>query len=217
MSAIDTVVESLHGRHVHGRRVRTLAARFTSLLAGYPSARILDVGCGDGRLDQLILQSMPTRVEIEGIDVRVRPNACIPTREFDGSHIPYPNSSFDVVMFVDVLHHTIDPNELLDEAVRVLRPNGIVAIKDHLLRGLLARPTLRFMDYIGNARHGVALPYNYWSGAQWNAAFRRVGLDVARWEQNLGLYPIPFNVIFGRSLHFIAALRKSAPLNQPGT
>ena len=38
--------------------------------------------------------------------------------------------------------------------------HGLV-IKDHTVTGLLARPTLRLMDVVGNAPHGVALTYNY--------------------------------------------------------
>jgi hypothetical protein len=36
-------------------------------------------------------------------------------------------------------------------------------IKDHTLNGFLAGLTLRFMDWVGNACYGIALPYHYWS------------------------------------------------------
>ena len=65
-------------------------------------------------------------------------------------------------MFVDVLHHTEDPMALLGEAVRVARKT--IVVKDHTLNGFLAGPTLHFLDRVGNARHDVALPYNYTSG-----------------------------------------------------
>ena len=57
------------------------------------------------------------------------------------------------------------PRQLLREAVRVAR-RGLL-IKDHTLTGFLAGPTLRLMDRVGNQRHGVALPYNYWTQQQW--------------------------------------------------
>ena len=69
----------------------------------------------------------------------------------------HPDASFDVVMFVDVLHHTDDPLLLLQEAQRV---GKIILVKDHFRKGFLAGPTLRFMDWVGNAHHGVVLPYN---------------------------------------------------------
>ena len=55
-------------------------------------------------------------------------------------------------MFVDVLHHTDDPMVLLREAGRVA--SGFVLIKDHTQNGILAGRRLRFMDWVGNARHG---------------------------------------------------------------
>ena len=79
-------------------------------------------------------------------------------------------------MLVDVLHQTDDPMNLLREAVRVARQ--AIVIKDHLLQGAFAYPTLRFMDWVGNARHGVALPYNYWTPAEWHGAFDKLGLAV---------------------------------------
>jgi hypothetical protein len=107
-------------------------------------------------------------------------------------------------MFSDVLHHTAEPRELLCEASRVAR--NAVAIKDHLLSGMLAGPTLAFMDRVGNRRFGVALPYNYWTRAQWMAAFSELSLVPEVWDQKLELYPFPASLVFDRSLHFVAKL-----------
>ena len=136
--------------------------------------------------------------------VMVRPSARIPVRRFDGKTIPFGDDSFDVVMFVDVLHHTEDPEILLREARRVARQ--AVVLKDHTLEGVLAGPILRFMDWFGNAPHGVALPYNYWPEQRWHQAFAHNGLRLQVWLAKVGLYPIPASWIFDRSLHFIARL-----------
>ena len=193
-----TAVGALHEKLVFGRRVRVLAQHLAALIP--PQATVLDVGCGDGTVDHLIAQRLPG-VSIEGIDVLVRPAAKIPVRPFDGVRIPYADASFDVVMFVDVLHHTDDPLLLLQEAQRV---GKIILVKDHFRRGLLAGPTLRFMDWVGNAHHGVVLPYNYWSETQWNDAIRMVGLKRLDKIVSLGLYPPPASWIFERRLHFIS-------------
>jgi hypothetical protein len=112
----------------------------------------------------------------------------------------------DVVMLVDVLHHAADPMLLLREAIRVAR--RAIIIKDHRRNGLLARATLKFMDRVGNCRHGVALPYNYWSQTQWLQAFQTLGLNVRFWQQQLRLYNWPAGLWFDRSLHFIARLER---------
>ena len=107
-------------------------------------------------------------------------------------------------MFVDVLHHTENPMILLREAARVAKKG--VLIKDHLLDAFLAGPRLRFMDNVGNRRHGVALPFNYWRYEQWLAAFSELGLSVNSWNGDLRLYPGPADWLFGRSLHFVVRL-----------
>jgi SAM-dependent methyltransferase len=193
-------VGALHDKLVFGRRVRVLARHLAALIP--PAAKVLDVGCGDGTLDHLILQQLPS-VSIEGIDVLVRPSAKIRVASFDGARIPYADSSFDVVMFVDVLHHTDDPLLLLQEAQRV---GKVILVKDHFRKGVLAGPTLRFMDWVGNAPHGVVLPYNYWSEEQWDNALGVLGLNRIDKIVSLGLYPAPASWIFERHLHFISRL-----------
>jgi SAM-dependent methyltransferase len=141
---------------------------------------------------------------VEGIEVLTRPQAAIPIRIFDGVRVPYADGSVDVVLLVDVLHHTDDPGLLLRESARVAR--SAILIKDHLREGIGARLTLRAMDWVGNARHGVRLPYNYWSRAEWQRAFSRLGLAVREWHSSLGLYPMPASLVFDRSLHFVAVL-----------
>jgi SAM-dependent methyltransferase len=192
-----TAVGALHDKIVFDRRVRTLTQHLISLVP--PNGKILDVGCGDGTIDSLIEAGAPGTT-IEGIDVLVRANAKIPVQHFDGLHIPCRDKSFDVVMFLDVLHHTDDPLPLLREAVRVGKN---IIIKDHYRDGFLAGPTLRFMDWVGNAHHGVVLPYNYLTKAEWANAFRTVGVKPVELRESLGLYPAPASWIFERGLHFL--------------
>lgn len=196
-----SIIAKVHGDYVFERRAHVLARQLADLLPA--GATVLDVGCGDGRIDSLV-KAMRPDVVIEGIDVLVRPETHIPVRPFDGRTIPFPDASFDSVVFVDVLHHTDDPAILLAEAARVAR--RAVVIKDHCRDGFLAGPTLRFMDWVGNARHGVALPYNYWPERRWRAAFERLGLAVEEWKGAVDLYSWPASMVFGRGLHFVSRL-----------
>ena len=195
------VSERLHELYGADRRVRVLSRQIVSVLPR--NASILDVGCGDGEIDRLVGE-LREDVDIRGIDVLVRPDAKIPVKEFDGLEIPYPDDSFDGVVFVDVLHHSDDAKKLLGEACRVAR--SFIVIKDHRMDGFLAFQTLRFMDDVGNARFGVRLPYNYWTHDQWQEAFRELGVDVASWSQDLAIYPWPASMLFDRGLHFLAKL-----------
>ena len=201
------VTQRLHDGYIHNRRVR----RLTDLLVGLipQGASVLDVGSGDGQLARQVLDRRPD-LSISGIDVLIRQDTAIPVEPFDGDSIPKQDGAVDIALFVDVLHHTDDPMVLLREAKRVAR-KGIV-LKDHTKDGLLAGPTLRFMDHVGNAHHGVRLPYNYWPKQRWHEAFRELGLVVRSWQDDLHLYPNPADWVFGRKLHFIALLE---PVDQP--
>jgi SAM-dependent methyltransferase len=196
-----TAVGALHRDLVFGRRVRVLARHLAALLPR--NASVLDVGCGDGSISA-VLQQLRGDLQLRGIDVLARPDTRIPVDLFDGRTIPHGDRSFDVVMFVDVLHHTDDPNVLLREAIRVARQ--AVVIKDHNRDGFLSGFTLRFMDWVGNAHHGVVLPYNYWPAKRWRQAFAELGLQPTESRTKLGLYPGPADWVFGRRLHFVALL-----------
>jgi SAM-dependent methyltransferase len=158
------------------------------------------------------LQAKRPDLSIRGIDVLPRDRTHIPVEVFDGRVIPFDDQSFDTVLFSDVLHHTADPAVLLREARRVALHS--VLIKDHNRNGLAAGARLRFMDWVGNARFGVALPYNYWRENQWRTAWQQIGLCPERLITNLGLYPMPANSVFGARLHFVALLTKCAPVVQ---
>jgi SAM-dependent methyltransferase len=195
------LLDRLHGNLVHSRRVTVLSERLAPLFP--QGGRVLDVGCGDGLLAKLIGDCRPD-LTLEGIDVLVREGTHVPVRAFDGRHIDAADRAYDAVMFVDVLHHTTDPEVLVREAARVAAQ--CVVIKDHTKDGLGAGPTLAFMDWVGNARHGVALPYNYLRRRQWDDLFARSNLTVDQWIDRLGLYPAWARWAFERKLHFIARL-----------
>lgn len=197
-----SVIGTFHEKYVFSRRIQVLSRQLADLIP--QGAHVLDVGCGDGHIASLLLEARPD-IKIEGIDVLVRPHTHVPVTLFDGKTIPFPDKSFDAVMFVDVLHHTDDPMVLLAEARRVARQ--AVILKDHCRDGMLAEPTLRFMDWVGNAHHKVVLPYNYWPEAHWRDAFVKLGLTADPWTPRLGLYRWPFSMMFDRKLHFVTRLR----------
>jgi SAM-dependent methyltransferase len=192
----------LHDNLVFSRRVEVLSDWFSRLAP--QRVRILDVGCGDGLISAVLQRKRPD-VSISGIDVLPRSSTHIPVEIFDGRTIPYDDSSFDVVLFSDVLHHTDDPAVLLREAARVASQG--VLLKDHYRKGFAAGARLRFMDWVGNARFGVALPYNYWSERQWQASWQQIGLQPEKLTTKLGLYPALADWFFGAQLHFIALLK----------
>jgi SAM-dependent methyltransferase len=203
-----SLLDLVHGRLIFRRRVDRLA---DALAARLPmDATVLDIGCGDGSIAHAMHQRRPD-LSITGVDVLVRPKTRIPVIGYDGSTLPFGDDSFDAVCLVDVVHHADDQQQLLSEAARVSRDR--VLIKDHVADGALARPTLRVMDWVGNARHGVRLPYNYLTRAEWLDHVGRSGAKVRAWDTDLALYPPPLSAVFGRGLHVVIDLEPAPSAN----
>ncbi len=202
------LLETAHGSYIAGRRARVIVERLAEVVP--PHATVLDVGCGDGEIAWLLNRRRPD-LQITGVDVLVREATRVPVQQFNGRTLPFVDDSFDVLTFVDVLHHCDRPLELLCEARRVAR--HAIIIKDHSLQGVVAEQTLRFMDGIGNRRYGVALPYNYLRPGEWAKAFDDLGLTVEQKFDRLSLYPWPLSLAFDRRLHFLARLGVPAKPN----
>ena len=203
------LLDSFHSNYIFTRRVEVLSDLIASAIP--EGSKVLDIGAGDGWISKLV-QSKTTNTNIEGVDVLVREKTHIPVQEFDGINLPYASNSFDVVTFVDVLHHTYEQKELLAEAKRVSRQ--LILIKDHNKDGFLGNATLKFMDDVGNKKHGVALPYVYLGTKQWKNMFSELELDIVNWEKKVGLYPFPLNLAFDRNLHVFLTLQKKPQVEQ---
>src|SRR5918995_5420894 len=107
-------------------------------------ARVLEVGCGPGRLALLLARRHGLRVSGVDLDPEMielaRANAAA---EGDGetpsfvvgnvSALSFPDESFDLVVSPLSMHHWADPSTALNEVGRVLRPNGRALVWD--LRG----------------------------------------------------------------------------------
>ncbi|MBZ9752389.1 methyltransferase domain-containing protein [Deinococcus sp. HMF7604] len=91
-----------------------------------PALDVLDVGAGDGRLLRE-LKARGHRGHLAGLDPQ--PGAGVLRGTADT--LPFPEASFDAVLFVRVLAHLPDPAQALCEARRVLRPSGQVIVAAH--------------------------------------------------------------------------------------
>ena len=193
------MLKLIHSKGIFERRVKVLARSLVALLPD--RGTVLDVGCGNGRVGKEIMRLNPGLI-VRGLEVLPRSEAHIPVDEFDGRTLPIPTESVDAVMFVDVLHHTDNQKQLLTEAVRCAR--RCVVIKDHYCEDWYDRLRLKAMDWVGNARYGVPLPYHYFSQRQWDRIRAELALSVDEEVALAGLYIWPLEFFFGGGLHFIA-------------
>jgi hypothetical protein len=81
----------------------------------------LDVGAGTGCVS-VYLSEILRSTQFELCDVHVEPRTNFPVRPISGPGLPYPNKSFDIVLFSYVLHHAADDTiTLLTDAHRIAR------------------------------------------------------------------------------------------------
>ena len=85
---------------------------------------LLDVGCGEMPFRGML----PGGIRYTGIDVQQAGDFGMHDHDeikiFDGRSIPFPDEHFDVVLCTEVLEHAEDPEALIAEMRRVLRPGG---------------------------------------------------------------------------------------------
>ena len=179
---IDDYYERSHPlvRLVEARRLRLVR----ELLAVRPGDRLLEVGCGGGH----VLRQFP-EAELTGVD----PSAVMlakAERNLRGlgakllrgelAELDLPAESFDRVICTEVLEHVVEPERLLAELARLLRPAGravitlpndrlINAAKALVVRSGVARlPGLSRLSWGGDRYH-----LHVWPLGEMRALLRR--------------------------------------------
>ena len=134
-----------HGHHesvvqAHARRRADVEAWFL-LPRLQPGMRLLDAGCGPGTVTAGLARAVAPG-EVVGIDVasgvldHARAHAAdegvenVTFSEGDVYALDHPDASFDVVYANQLLQHLTDPVRAIREMGRVLRPGGLLAVRD---------------------------------------------------------------------------------------
>ncbi len=123
--------------YVPGRSWAAWARALTWLVSDRP--RVLDLGCGDGRLTlelarfagsvvgidrrEAVLRQARTALERAGVEH-------VELHRADLHDLPLADATFDLAVLSQSLHHAGDPRTVLSEAARVLAPGGRVLVLD---------------------------------------------------------------------------------------
>jgi SAM-dependent methyltransferase len=86
--------------------------------------RVLDVGCGDGRVPSLYAAPEVVCVDSSPVAVAAARGRGLDARQADARRLPFEDGSFDVVTCNHTLYHVPDPDAALAEFARVLRAGG---------------------------------------------------------------------------------------------
>jgi SAM-dependent methyltransferase len=101
--------------------------------------RLLDVATGGGGFIAALLESLKDYTEITGIDLRESPPDSedsvfkrdnITYQKMDARAMTFADASFDTVTTANSLHHMADPQRVLAEMVRVLKPGGHLIVRE---------------------------------------------------------------------------------------
>jgi len=119
-------------KNIHNRRIQYLKKTLGDLKTSYP--RILDAGCGDGVMTNVIQKILPTAYII-GVDynqLRIdRAKKAVPTANFfkgDLHDLDCQDNYFDIVFMHHVMEHIKDDKHVLEELTRVLKPEGMLMV-----------------------------------------------------------------------------------------
>lgn len=130
-----------HSRPVvqaHSRRTVADSAQF---LVPHlcPGVDLLDFGCGPGSITADLASHIGPSGKVVGVDANrealdiAERDAAAPNVEYVQASVyelPFPNGAFDIAYGHQILQHLGDPVSALREIRRVLRPNGLVAVRD---------------------------------------------------------------------------------------
>lgn len=148
--AFDESRQGAHSRELYRHVLWELAGCYTEWLCrerregrvdagGVPERRfrVLDLGCGTGKLTAHVLESLPcariTAVDLSPAMVdtaRERLGGRVRLFCADAERLPFAEGSFDAVLMNDVLHHLPNAGRAAFEAWRVLDHEGMLVLGD---------------------------------------------------------------------------------------
>ncbi|CAG0956770.1 demethylmenaquinone methyltransferase / 2-methoxy-6-polyprenyl-1,4-benzoquinol methylase [Anaerolineales bacterium] len=110
------------------------------ILGHLPADRVLDVATGSGGFIHFLLEGLKGYTEIIGVDNNERAQAAfeeafkdkpnIRFRVMDAHHLNFDSDSFGLVCISNSLHHFDDPQAVLSQMERVLRPGGYLLVSE---------------------------------------------------------------------------------------
>lgn len=180
-------------------RRRAKAAKIVAVLehflgtGGLTGRTAVDVGCSTGFTAAALADAGATVI---GLDIDV-PGLQYASERFggairflcaDGSRLPFPDRSVDVVVFNHIYEHVVDPDAVMSEIRRVLRPDGVAYLGLGNRLGVI-EPHYR-LPFLSWLPHGLADRYvaatgrapNYYERFRTRRALRRMCGDLNVWD-----------------------------------
>jgi SAM-dependent methyltransferase len=153
---------------------------------------VLELGSGSGSIGEELLVRFPSiRLTATDVDPAMLETARqrlrsfgdrVEVRQADATGLPFPDGRFDAVVSFIMLHHTIRWEQVLGEAVRVLRPGGVLVGYDLVKSG-----PARAFHRLDRSHHRLA------TGDELSARLAGLPLDDLRVEPALRRLVVRFH------------------------
>jgi DNA-binding transcriptional ArsR family regulator/precorrin-6B methylase 2 len=128
----ESIAGEMERHYSPGRTWESLALSLLGLLR---LGRVLDVGSGDGAVAQMLAPRAKAVTCIDSSDAMVEAAKQrlarlddVAVMKGDMHALPFEDASFDQVLMLNVLVHSISPAKAVSEAVRVLAPTGDIVV-----------------------------------------------------------------------------------------
>lgn len=154
------------------------------LLEMEPDFRVMDMGTGTGAIIPYLAEYLGEKGIVIGVDFSEKMvkaanerinNSGMASRASalvaDGTDLPFPDGHFDAIIATFAFTSFPEPDKVLAECARVLRPGGRISILD------TGRPPGR--------KH--MLRYRYLKAVMWRAGYTDIGLDIPELVKKSGL------------------------------
>jgi len=104
------------------------------LLKDLKGAKILDVGCGFGALSSVLSDrgACVTATEIDQKrleQAKMLVNNDVRFVKVKNEILPFKDETFDVVVLFDVIEHVSNPEAIIEEVYKTLKPNGLLYVE----------------------------------------------------------------------------------------
>jgi methionine biosynthesis protein MetW len=134
--------------YCYGASNETRIKRVLKIIKGVSGKQLLDIGCGDGFFTILLKDSIGAE-EVVGIEIASEGIKALEAKgikayklDIDEDIFPFQDSYFDVVNCSEIIEHLFNPDHMLQEIYRVLKPGGICIITTPNLAGWPSRLAL---------------------------------------------------------------------------
>lgn len=160
-------------------RLNRRAEQVVEILGSYSPTSLLDIGCGSGEITNELMGALKIKdKDMLGLEIVVGKNK-FPFKivQYEGTKLPVENDSFDFATIFSVLHHAEEPEKVIQEIARVIKPGGLVVVREcdaptheDWLFNLVA-DLLWYKVYTPNPN--VPIPGNYLSHKEWASLFEK--------------------------------------------